>query len=168
MGEMAYTLAFYFLAALTLAAAAGVIMGRNLVHSALLLALTFIGVAGLYVLLAADFLSAVQLLVYNGAVSVIIVIGVMLTQTGDMKNSNPSNKMAFGAALVTGLVMAFIVAAIMLTPWKISAVPAPEVTASAIAEILLSDFAIAFETIAVLLLVAMVGAIILARGAEKP
>ena len=168
MGEMAYTLAFYFLAALTLTAAAGVIMGRNLVHSALLLALTFIAVAGLYVLLAADFLSAVQLLVYNGAVSVIIVIGVMLTQTGDMKNSNPSNKMAFGAALVTGVVMAFIVAAIMLTPWKISAVPAPEVTASAIAEILLSDFAIAFETIAVLLLVAMVGAIILARGAEKP
>ena len=168
MGEMAYTLAFYFLAALTLAAAAGVIMGRNLVHSALLLALTFIAVAGLYVLLAADFLSAVQLLVYNGAVSVIIVIGVMLTQTGDMKNSNPSNKMAFGAALVTGVVMAFIVAAIMLTPWKISALPAPDMTAPAIAEILLSDFAIAFETVAVLLLVAMVGAIILARGAEKP
>ena len=167
MGEMAYTLAFYFSAALTLVAAIGVISSRNLVHSALLLALTFIGVAGLYVLLSADFLSAVQLLVYNGAVAVIIVIGVMLTQAGDMTNSNPSNKLAGGAAVVTGGIMALIVGAIMLTPWKISTVAAPEATAPAIAQILLSDFAIAFEAAAVLLLVAMIGAIILAKGGDQ-
>lgn len=167
MGELAYTLAFYFSAALTLTAAAGVVMKRNLVHSALLLALTFIGVAGLYVLLSADFLSAVQLLVYNGAVAVIVVIGVMLTQAGEMKNSNPSNKMAFGAALVTGFILAFITAAILLTPWKISPAAAPQVTAPAIAQLLLSDFAIAFEAVAVLLLVAMIGAIILARGVDN-
>ena len=164
MGEYVYTAAFYFSAALTLGAAAGVVMKRNLVHSALLLALTFIGVAGLYVLLSADFLSAVQLLVYNGAVAVIVVIGVMLTQAGDITNSNPGNKLAFGAALVTGCILALVVGAILLTPWKLSSLPAPDVTAPAIAQILLSDYAVAFEAAAVLLLVAMVGAIILAEG----
>ncbi len=167
MNEMAYTLAFYFSGALTLAAAIGVIVSRNLVHSALLLALTFIGVAGLYVLLSADFLSAVQLLVYNGAVAVIIVIGVMLTQAGDMENSNPNNKLGWGAAIVTGGILSLIVAAIMLTPWKLSPLGAPQETASAIANILLSDFAIAFEAAAILLLMAMIGAIILAKGGDQ-
>lgn len=160
--------AFYLLAAVVLAAAAGVIFNRNLVHAALLLALTFIGVAGLYILLAADFLAAVQLLVYNGAVSVIVVIGVMLTQKGDMTGSNPPNRLGAGTAVVVGLLAAALIAAILGTKWKISAVPVPEETAEAIAGLLLGDFAIAFETAAVLLLAAMIGAIILARGGDKP
>lgn len=167
MGDLTYTLTFYSLAALTVTAAAGVVLKRHLVHSALLLALTFIGVAGMYLLLNADFLASVQLLVYNGAVAIIIVIGVMLTQWGDMKNSNPSNRMGFGAAVVTGLILVFIVAAISLTPWKVASVPPPQETAAAIAHILLNDYAIAFETAAVLLLVAMIGAIVLAKGVDE-
>jgi NADH-quinone oxidoreductase subunit J len=101
MGEIIYTAAFYVLAAITLLAAAGVVFNRNLVHSALLLALTFIGVAGLYVLLQADFLAAVQILVYSGAVAVIIVIGVMLTRWKSVATSSPSNKLGWGAAVAT-------------------------------------------------------------------
>ncbi|SDF01386.1 NADH-quinone oxidoreductase subunit J family protein [Sporolituus thermophilus] len=167
MDKLVYTAAFYVLTALTLAAAAGVVFKRNLVHSALLLALTFIGVAGLYVLLQADFLAAVQVLVYNGAVAVIVVIGVMVTQRGDMKSSNPSNSLGWKAAAVTAIFTGMIVAAIAATPWQLAAAPPSAATAPAIAEILLRDFAVAFETAAVLLLVAMMGAIILAKGVDK-
>lgn len=159
--------AFYLLAAVVLAAAAGVVFRRNLVHSALLLAVTFIGVAGLYILLAADFLAAVQLLVYNGAVAVIVVIGVMLTQKGDMKNSNPPNRMGRGILAVVVLLAAGMLAAVLTTKWPVVAHPAPGETAAAIAGLLLGEFAIAFEAAAVLLLAAMIGAIILARGGEN-
>jgi NADH:ubiquinone oxidoreductase subunit 6 (subunit J) len=167
MGELIYTVAFYVLAAITLIAAAGVVFNRNLVHSAFLLALTFIGVAGLYVLLQADFLAAVQILVYSGAVAVIIVIGVMLTRWKNVATSSPSNKLGWGAALATLLLTGIIVCSVLVTPWNLSAAQGPAATASAIAAVLFSDYMVAFEAVAVLLLVAMVGAIILARGAEN-
>lgn len=159
--------AFYLLAAVVLTAAAGVVFKRNLVHSALLLAVTFIGVAGLYILLAADFLAAVQLLVYNGAVAVIVVIGVMLTQKGDMKNSNPPNRMGRGLLVIVALLAAGMLTAVLATDWPVVAKQAPGETAAAIAGLLLGEFAIAFEAAAVLLLAAMIGAIILARGGEN-
>lgn len=158
--------AFYLLAAIVLAAAAGVVFRRNLVHSALLLAVTFIGVAGLYILLAADFLAAVQLLVYNGAVAVIVVIGVMLTQKGDMKNSNPDGRLGRSALVVAALLAGGLLTAALKTNWPAAVKPMPAETAGPIAALLLGDFAIAFETAAVLLLAAMIGAIILARGGE--
>ena len=161
------TFMFYLLAVLTLAAATGVVFMRNLVHSALLVALTFIGVAGLYALLQADFLAAVQILVYNGAVAVIIVIGVMLTQKGDMKGSNPSNRLGKPAAVVCTLLTACLLWAVLATTWAISDKPAPQETAGQIAGLLLGDFAVAFEAAAVLLLAAMIGAIILAKGVQR-
>ena len=72
-----HTLAFYMLAGITLAAATGVVFKRNLVHSAFLLSVTFLGVAGLYMTLEAEFMAAVQALVYSGAVAILVVIGVM-------------------------------------------------------------------------------------------
>lgn len=167
MGEIVYTAAFYVLAALTVAAAAGVVFNRNLVHGAFLLALTFIGVAGLYVLLQADFLAAVQILVYSGAVAVIIVIGVMLTRWQNVADSSPVNKLGWGGAVAAVLLTVIIVCAEVATPWKLAAASGPSATAPAIAAVLFSDYVVAFEAVAVLLLVAMVGAIILARGAEK-
>lgn len=166
-GEVIYTAAFYVLAGIALLAAAGVVFMPNLVHSALLLALTFVGVAGLYVLLQADFLAAVQVLVYSGAVAVIVVIGVMLTQRGEMKQSNPHNRLAAIAAVVTGLLTAVIVWVVLATPWQISTAAAPNETIPAIATALFRDYAVPFEAAAVLLLVAMIGAIILAKGAVE-
>lgn len=167
MGDLAYTISFYVLSAITLLAAAGVIFKRNLVHSALLLALSFIGIGGLYLLLHADFLAAVQILVYNGAVAVIIVIGVMLTRWQNLDNSSPGNNLGLIGGIMAVLVTGIILLAVTSTPWAISATAAPQVSAPAIAAILLSDFAIAFEAAAVLLLVAMIGAIMLAKGADK-
>lgn len=167
MGDYIYTVAFYLLAALTLLSAAGVVFNRNLVHSAFLLALTFIGVAGLYVLLQADFLAAVQILVYSGAVAVIIVIGVMLTRWKSVSQSSPNNKLGLFGAIAAILLTGIIVCAEIATPWKLAAATGPAATAPAIAAALFSDYVVAFEAVAVLLLVAMVGAIILARGAEN-
>ena len=165
--DVVYTVAFYVLAALCLTAAAGVIFQKNLVHSALSLALTFIGIAGLYVLLQADFLAAVQLLVYNGAVAVMIVIGVMLTQQGNMSNSNLTNRLAIPAAFVTTALLAVSGWAIYGTSWKISTVEPASNSMATLAKLLFNDYAVAFEAAAVLLLVAMVGAITLAKGADE-
>jgi NADH-quinone oxidoreductase subunit J len=136
------------------------------VHSALCLALTFIGIAGLYVLLQADYLAAVQLLVYNGAVAVMIVIGIMLTQRGDMSNSNPANKLVVPAAIVTAALLGVAGWAIYCTKWTTTG-QSPAVSLDAIAKLLFNDYAVAFEAAAVLLLIAMVGAITLAKGADE-
>ncbi len=88
MSELAYTIAFFIFAAITVAAAVGVVTRSNLVHSALLLALCFIGVSGLYVLLQADFLAAVQILIYNGAIAIVFVLGTMLTRRSTHHGTN--------------------------------------------------------------------------------
>ncbi|KYZ77421.1 NADH-ubiquinone oxidoreductase [Anaerosporomusa subterranea] len=165
-GDVVYTVAFYALATLCLAAAAGVIFQKNLVHSALCLALTFVGIAGLYVLLQADYLAAVQLLVYNGAVAIMIVIGIMLTQQGDMAKSNPSNRLVIPAAVVSIALLAVSGWAVYGTKWTVSS-QAPATSLEAISKLLFNDYAVAFEAAAVLLLVAMVGAITLAKGADE-
>ncbi|MDF2500028.1 MAG: nuoJ [Anaerosporomusa subterranea] len=165
-GDVVYTVAFYALATLCLAAAAGVIFQKNLVHSALCLALTFVGIAGLYVLLQADYLAAVQLLVYNGAVAIMIVIGIMLTQQGDMAKSNPSNQLVIPAAVVSIALLAVSGWAVYGTKWTVSS-QAPATSLEAISKLLFNDYAVAFEAAAVLLLVAMVGAITLAKGADE-
>ena len=164
-GDAVYTVAFYVLAAVCLVAAAGVIFQNNLVHSALCLALTFIGIAGLYVLLQADYLAAVQLLVYNGAVAIMIVIGVMLTQQANMATSNPFNRLLVPAGIVSVIIFAVFAWAVYGTQWNISTV-GPSVSLGAIAKLLFSEYAVAFEAAAVLVLVALVGAITLAKGAD--
>lgn len=161
---MAQTVAFYFLAGVTLASAVGVVTRRNLVHSAFLLALTFLGVAGLYMTLEAEFLAAVQALVYSGAVAVLVVIGVMLTQRDDMGRSNPSNSMVIvGAAAVISLV-GVLIWAVLATPWKIGT--GAVVSTAEIGRRFLTDFTAPFEAVALLLLAAMIGAVVLFKGGK--
>lgn len=166
-GDVVYTIAFYVLAALCLLAAAGVIFQRNLVHSALCMALTFVGIAGLYVLLQADFLAAVQLLVYNGAVGVMIVIGVMLTQRGNMADSSPVNRYVLPGAAVIGGMLAVTGWTIYGTVWTVSPDKPAEASMAGMAKLLFNEYAVAFEAVALLLLVAMIGAITLAKGADE-
>lgn len=154
--------AFYFLAGVTLAAAVGVVTRRNLVHSAFLLALTFLGVAGLYLMLAAEFLAAVQALVYSGAVAVLMVIGVMLTHRENMNQTNPSNGMVLAGAAAAVAVLGTLFWAICATPWqtaKPAAVPVAE-----LGKRFLTDFSVPFEAVALLLLAAVIGAVALFKG----
>nr|WP_092070301.1 NADH-quinone oxidoreductase subunit J [Dendrosporobacter quercicolus]NSL48196.1 NADH-quinone oxidoreductase subunit J [Dendrosporobacter quercicolus DSM 1736]SDM08751.1 NADH dehydrogenase subunit J [Dendrosporobacter quercicolus] len=167
MSELVFIAAFYLLAAVTVASALGVVLKQNLVHSALLLVVCFIGVSGLYVMLNAEFLAAVQLLVYSGAIAVILVLGVMLTRRRSMNESNQNNERSFRAAALGTALLAVLVGAIALTPWQHSAAGALDHAAPVIARALLTDYMVAFEVAALLLLAAMVGAIVLAKGVEE-
>ncbi|WP_341479011.1 NADH-quinone oxidoreductase subunit J family protein [Heliobacterium chlorum] len=168
MNDFIFAAAFYGLAGMTILSAAGVVFLKDIVHSALMLALSFIGVAGLYVLLNADFLAAVQILVYGGAVAILIAFGVMLTRRRNMKESNPNNRWVIYASFVSAAFFAICGWALMGTDFKpVGQQVNPEAAVEGLASLLLGDYVVAFESAAVLLLVALVGAIILAKGAKE-
>ncbi|WP_170291226.1 NADH-quinone oxidoreductase subunit J family protein [Neomoorella glycerini] len=158
---------FWLLAAIIIASALAVVLLKNIVHSALYLVLTFAGVAGLYILLNAEFLAAVQLLVYAGAVAILIVFAVMLTRRGDIRASNLFNVNYLAAAVVSLALFIVIILATGRMAWTANPGHAPAGNVGAIADAFLGPFAIPFEIAAVLLLVAMVGAILLARGGKQ-
>ncbi|MDQ0287576.1 NADH-quinone oxidoreductase subunit J [Desulfofundulus luciae] len=157
------TAAFYLLAATILGSALLVVMLRNIVHSVLWLAVCFVAMAGLFLTLDADFLAAVQVLVYAGAVCIMVVFGIMLIQRGDMGSTNLFNSQTKAAAGVVALVLVVCGYLAATTPWVSPAVAVPEKTVENIAEIMLSKYVIPFEVAAILLLVALVGAIFLAK-----
>ncbi len=163
------TIVFFIFAILAVAAAWGVVTSQNIVHSALFLALTFVGVAALYVMLNAEFIAAVQILVYTGAVSIMVVFAVMLTLRGDVGESSPENKKWGWGLFVAGLVFVMITAVILTNAdWRI--LPGPwtiQNSTAALSNLLLTNYMIPFEAAAILLTVALVGAVILAKGVRE-
>lgn len=166
---MVGTVVFFIFAIMAIAAAWGVVTSKNIVHSALYLALSFAGVAVLYVLLNADFLAAVQLLIYMGAVSIMVVFAVMLTLRGEVSESNPETRSWVWGALVAASV--FIVIALVVfgnVDWRVLATPwTSGGSAEDMSLLLLTKFMIPFEVAAVLLTVALAGAVILAKGVKE-
>lgn len=163
---MTQAVVFWILAVVILGAALAMVFSRNLVHSALYMITTFVGVAGIYLMLNADFLAAVQILVYVGAISVLLVFGVMLTRRGDISMSNLFNHYKIIAGVIS-LALFFVLGKLILaSSWNISSLVGPTDTVGQIAELMMADFVIPFEIAAVLLLVAMIGAIIVAKGVK--
>ena len=159
---------FYALGTVALLGALGVVFFRNVVHSALSLTASFIGIGCLYIFLSADFMGAVQFLVYGGAVAILIVMAIMLTRREDMAHSNPSAGMLAqaGALVVAGLFGLLMAGVAFLSPF----VPEPTAfddTVTGLADLMLTKFILPFEVAAVLLLMAMIGAIVLAKGADE-
>lgn len=164
------TVVFFIFAIMAVAAAWGVVTSKNIVHSALFLALTFAGVAVLYVLMNAEFLAAVQLLVYMGAVNIMVIFAVMLTLRGDVKQSSPETKKWGWGALVSALVFVLIALVILTNAdWRILPTPwtAPGTTAGDLSMLMLTQYMIPFEAAAILLTLALVGAVILAKGVRE-
>ncbi|HZK54043.1 MAG TPA: NADH-quinone oxidoreductase subunit J [Desulfosporosinus sp.] len=162
------TIFFFIFAILAIAAAWGVVTSKNIMHSALYLALSFAGVAALYILMNADYLAAVQLLVYTGGIAIMVIFAVMLTLRGDVRESNPENK-AWGWGAVVSILMFVMIAAVIYTnaDWRILPTAWDNAgTAADISLLLLTKFMIPFEAAAVLLTVALVGAVILAKGVK--
>jgi NAD(P)H-quinone oxidoreductase subunit 6 len=166
LAEGVQLVSFGILAAITIGAALGVVLLSNIVHSAFLLAGVFIGIAGLYLLLNADFVATAQILIYVGAVNVLILFAIMLVNKQEDFSELP-NRWIRNAA--TGLVciglFALLGTMVLVTPWTIDSnfVAAIENTTVAIGEHFFSDFLLPFELASVLLLMAMIGAIVLAR-----
>ena len=159
---------FFLFAGLALLFACGVIFFRNVVHSALSLTATFICVACLYLSIGADFMGAVQILVYGGAVAVLIVMAIMLTRRDDMAHSNPSRGLFrhAAAAVVAGMFLLGMSAVAILSPFH-SAPQSLGDAAPGLADLMLTHYVLPFEVAAVLLLMAMIGALVLAKGADE-
>jgi NADH-quinone oxidoreductase subunit J len=162
----ASTILFYLLAALTLGSAGIVALSRNVIYSALGLLGTFLGVAGLYITLSADFLAATQLLVYVGGTLTLILFAVMLTaRIEQTRVSNPQQGFVAGFLLVLAVLVALgMVAA--ATPWA-TAVQTSNPSTTKLGHAFLQDYLLPFEIGSVVLLAAMIGAVVLARRAMR-
>ena len=154
---------FILLAAVTLGGALGVVTARNVFISALCLILSLVGVAGLYVLLEAGFLAGVQLLVYVGAIAVLIIFAIMLTRGLMGGTARQSNEQWGVAALIAALLFALLVLLVRGVAWPLSSAPLPADSIAALGQALLGPYVLPFEVASVILLVALVGAIIIAR-----
>lgn len=160
---MGLVIAFWILAVVGILAALGVVLLRNAFRAALSLVLCFLAVAGIYVTLSADFLAAAQVLIYVGAIAVLIVLTIMLTR--EVHHGSPANKLKFPAFIIAVLFLAAVTFAIVNTPWTVSHQPPQSPTTVALASRLFGEggFILPVEIGAALLLAAVLGAISLAR-----
>ncbi len=170
---------FWSIAVSVIVSAIAVVQSKDLFRSAMFLILSFIGVAGLFVLLRAEFLAAVQVVIYVGAISVLILFAILMTR--DVESGSPSNRMAVvvPAGIVSVLFGATAIFVAVNTNWNMleaalgsgqdAAGLAAEVgavfsnTIPAVAKLLIRDFVLAFEVASVLLLAAIIGALALVR-----
>jgi NADH-quinone oxidoreductase subunit J len=160
---------FIILAVLTITAAVAAMALRNLVHCALAVAVAFVGLAATYLNLNAQFAGFAQILVYVGAVAILIVFAVLLTRGGE-----PSTGLIFSKSWLTGLAVA--IAVFGLLAWAISRsflntdeVPSPpQVTTKQIGDALMTRFVLPLEVLGLLLTAALIGAVIIAMRDETP
>ncbi len=154
---------FILLALLTLSAALMVVTTRNLLHAAFWLILVFFGIAGFFILLHAEFLAVVQVLIYIGAISTLIIFAIMLTRR-IMDPQQPRFNSQWG--LVGGLAaLLFVVLAAVTTrvAWPTTSATLPAEPIKQLGADFVGVYAVPFEVASVLLVVAMIGAIIIAR-----
>ena len=166
LAEGVQIVSFIILAVMMVGSALGVVLLNNIVYSAFLLGGVFMSISGFYILLNADFVAAAQILIYVGAINVLILFAIMLVNKQEDFSQMPSRWLRQGAtALVCMGLFALLGTMVLITPWKLSTISPAEVGNSvvAIAKHFFSDFLLPFELASVLLLIAMVGAIILAR-----
>ena len=160
---MGISIAFWILAAIGVIAALAVVLLRDIFRAALSLVLCFLTVAGIYITLSADFLAAVQILIYVGAISVLIILAIMLTR--EVQHGSPSNRLQIPAFIVAVLFLGGVAFAMLNTPWPVSSVPPLEPTTPALAGLLFGEggFILPVEIAPILLLAAILGAIALVR-----
>ena len=186
-------LVFWVLSIVAIAGALGVVLVRDLFRAALMLAATFVAVAGLFVLMNAEFLAVVQILIYVGAIAVLFIFAVMLTR--DVQQGNTPNRLQIPAAVISVLVLAAMIATAVTTDWttlagagleakaqlaQTQAVGIPDasrlasagltseevesVSSGGLADLLIGNFVLPFEAVSLLLLGAAIGGLALARG----
>ena len=150
---------FIILAVLTIGGALGVVLTRNVVHAALALLVSLIAVAGVYLILFAEFLALVQVLIYGGAIIIVILFAVMLTRSSDYPRISDNKQWPLAAvaalALLGVLVPSFVINSVEGTK-------AQSASFTGIGESLFTTWAVPFEIASLVLLVALIGAIIIA------
>ena len=156
---------FFVIATVAVTGGLGVVLARSVIHSALFLILALLSVAGIFVLLAADFLAIVQVLVYGGAVTILILFAMMLTRVRDLPSApdGPQKPIAFVAAITFAVTS---IAAIAATEFPNESDKINIVSFQEIGNALFTTWAVPFEIASLVLMVALLGAIIIARGEE--
>ena len=139
---------------------------RNIIHSAVAMMICFGSLAGMYALLGAPIVAAAQVLIYLGAISVLILFAIMLTQAGDANLPAPFHRQLPIAIVVAVAIVGLVGWAVVRTDWGLAA-DATGAAVEEIAEALFTTYALPFEIISLLLLVAIIGAIYLARRPEE-
>ena len=183
---------FWLLSVMAIGGALGVVMVPDLFRSALLLIVVFISVAGFFVLLSAEFLAVVQVLIYVGAIAILLIFAIMLTR--DVQRGNLPNRLQIPAVVFSVLLFSALVAVAVDTQWeflpdseqgRVELVQTNSVTTltgevlvdegvtgteeqsevqeSGLADLLIEDFVLPFEAVSVLLLAALIGALALVR-----
>lgn len=163
MTDVIASIAFWVFAITALVGAVGTVAARQIFHCALYLVVALASVAALYVLLSADFLAVVQVLVYTGAIVILLLFAIMLTpQQVEVPAFAPAGQQ-FAAWLVSAALFLLIVIVIAGSPWPLATTPLDQPTTEEIGRALLTTFVFPFELASLLLLASMVGAILLAR-----
>lgn len=168
LNSLAAQVIFYVIAVVTAGFAALVAFSRNIVYSAFALVGALMGVAGVYILLAADFVAMVQVLLYVGGIVVLTIFAVMLTQgIGDVAVSNRAVGSGTGLAVVVlaGVVMLY---AILRTPWHLAGSVMVSPTTYGVGNAFLGAYVLPFEIASLVLLAALVGAIVISRQDPRP
>jgi NADH-quinone oxidoreductase subunit J len=161
------TVVFYLVAAITVVSAAIVAFSRNIIYSAFSLLGTFMGTAGLFVFLGADFVAAVQVLIYVGGILVLILFAVMLThRITDVEITNRSVGRV-PALIIIGVFFALLVQTIGETNWVRIKDLTYQPTTARIGELFLEEYLLPFELASLVLLAAMIGAVVLSRKEIK-
>ena len=156
---------FVLLAVLTLGGALGVVLTRNVVHAALALLLSLLAVAGVYLILFAEFLALVQVLIYGGAVIIVLVFAIMLTRGSEYPRISDNRQWPLAAIAALGL-LGVLIPSFLIRSLKDTEAQNPAF--SDLANSLFTRWAIPFEIASLVLLVALIGAIIIARsGTDK-
>ncbi len=167
------TIAFFVFSVFILGGALGVVTSHNLIHSALYLILSLFGVAGFFVLLSAPFLAAVQVLVYIGAIAILIIFSVMLTRSMTALRQ-VRNQQWWLALPVVVLLFALLAVGVILPVWGaeglIGSEPVSDIVATTadlgVALVDGNQYVLPFEVASLLLTAAMIGAIVVARDDE--
>lgn len=160
-------LVFIAIAAMTLVGAIGVVTARNLFHAALFLVLSFFGVAGVFITLEAEFLGVVQVLIYVGAISILIIFAIMLSRGIARTAGAVLNAQWPFVAVGAMLLFALLVVLLLQVNWPVVQVTAPPNVIAELGRAFVDEYVIPFEVASVLLVVALIGAIIIARERES-
>jgi NADH:ubiquinone oxidoreductase subunit 6 (subunit J) len=160
---MVQQIVFGILTIMVIGGGLGVVTTRNIYYAALFLSLSLSGMAGYFVLLNAGFLAAVQIVIYVGAIAILILFAIMLSRKIMTTNEAQTNQQSWLALGVVAVLYAVLIYMILNVNWPISAAEPTGDSLTQLGLSFLGGYVIPFEVISVLLLVAMIGAIILAR-----
>jgi len=162
-----FDIIFYLFATLTVLSAFFVVTSKNIVHAAFYLMFTFFGVAGLYVLLGADFIAVVQIMVYVGGIMILLLFGVMLTNNITSVEIKSGTVNVLPALIGLGIFAAILISVVVKTTWAVNETAIDGTTVYSLGKYLITDYVLIFELLGILLLIALIGAASMARREKE-